>query len=150
MSTFLTRLVAFHNGFPIPAEDFLFLKLLNLQQWLWWTLEFMLGINQRFLLNTANIQEHKLCVNIHKSPDCREMLLACLVTSLGIKVISAAAPKEPPTSPAVTATPPEIMVRVVLFPAPLGPNRPNTSPGTNMQQLLMMFIGNMTFPLCSM
>lgn len=60
-----------------------------------------------------------------------------------------AAPKESPTCPAVTVTSPEIMFIVVLFPAPLVPNRPNTSPGTNGQELLIIITVNKTFsPVC--
>lgn len=55
----------------------------------------------------------------------------------------------PPTSPAVTAMSPEIMCITVLFPDPLGPNRPSTSPGTNMQEQLMMINIHKTLsPVC--
>lgn len=63
--------------------------------------------------------------------------------------LAQAAPKEPPTSPAVTAVSPEIMCITVLFPDPLGPNRPNSSPGTNTQELLMVInIHNTLSPVC--
>lgn len=87
-------------------------------------------------------------LHVHKLPDIRAALPDHLITPLiykGIKVIPPAAPKESPTSPAVTVTSPEIMSIVVLFPDPLGPNRPNTSPETNMQELLIIVIFNKTF-----
>lgn len=77
----------------------------------------------------------------HKSPELRAALLLLPHPSLRkASRLPPAAPKEPPTSPAVTAMSPETMRIVVLFPAPLGPNRPNTSPGTNVQETLMVLI----------
>lgn len=47
-------------------------------------------------------------------------------------------PQTPPTCPAVSVVSPVIILIVVLFPAPLGPRSPNTSPGINTHGFLVI------------